>query len=306
MKLPSGAIAAAPARLSVIPANRRATKVLTEKGLPANIDAEKLIIGSALLDGRRFGGIAAVLKQDHFALEKHRRIFVRMSEIHARGDEIDRVTLANELQRYGELESVNSLSYLITLDDGLPQLPHLDGYIRIICEKATLRRIAIVAQHLVTRALLAKEHPVDILKDAESQLAGLHAGATETGRIEDLPSVGALQEVINYIREPELPEGAIVALTRDSGFGKSTLATPWALDAIAAGRPVLILDRENPRGVVLDRMQRLGLTDGPLLRWVGGWIGQEVPGPDTDAVIGWVKACQVRPLLVIDSLVSCI
>ena len=36
--------------------------------------------------------------------------------------DIDRVTLANELMKQGQLQSVDGLSYLVSLDDGLPQL----------------------------------------------------------------------------------------------------------------------------------------------------------------------------------------
>ena len=280
------------------------TGILLRRGLPANLDAERFLLGSVLLDGRRFADVAVALATDDFALEKHRRIFTRMGDLHRRDEVIDRVTLANELMRFGELESVDGLSYLVSLDDGLPQVAHLDSYVRIVQQKATLRRIAIGAQHLLTRALLAEEDPADILKSGESLLAGLQTATTGSLRIEDLPAVGAVQEPVCYIREPELPEGAIIGLTGDSGSGKSTLATAWARDAIAAGRSVLVLDRENPRSVAQDRMLRLGLADGPQLRWAGGWNGDGAPGPDAAAVITWVRSCALKPLVIIDSLVA--
>ena len=100
----------------------------SEKGLPANIDAEKFILGSLLLDDSRFIEIAGILLEEDFALEKHRRIFKRMSELHDRGEKIDRVTVANELLRRNELESIDGLSYLVSLDvaDGLPHIANLD------------------------------------------------------------------------------------------------------------------------------------------------------------------------------------
>ena len=116
-----------------------------QKGLPANIDAERFILGSILLDDSRFIDTAGVLSNDDFALEKHRRIFVRMSEIHERNEKIDRVTVANELLRYNELESVDGLSYLVSLDDGLPQISNLDSYIKIVKDKAMLRRNSVSA-----------------------------------------------------------------------------------------------------------------------------------------------------------------
>ncbi len=55
-------------------------------------DAERFILGSVLLDHTRFIEIAGVLNNDDFALEKHRRIFTRMNDLHARDEKIDRVT----------------------------------------------------------------------------------------------------------------------------------------------------------------------------------------------------------------------
>jgi GTPase SAR1 family protein len=132
---------------------------------------------------------------------------------------------------------------------------------------------------------------------------GEPAAGTSAVRIAELPPVGVSQEPILYIREPELPLSAIVGLTGDSGSGKSTLATAWIRDAIAQDIPVLVLDRENPRPVALDRMNRLGLADSPLLRWYGGWNG-EIPAPASREVLEWVRSCDTKPLIIIDSLIA--
>ncbi len=217
------------------------------RGLPANLDAERFVLGSILLDDSRFLEVAESIRRDDFMLEKHRRIFARMMELHERGEHIDRVTIANELLRYNELESVDGLSYLISLDDGLPRISNLGSYFAIIREKGVLRRIAFTAQYAMNRALAAEDDPAAILADLSEQAEELGSGLSRrAGLIEDLPAVGEAQADIRYLIEPELPEGAVVALTGDSGSGKSTLATAWARDVIATGRPVLILDRESP------------------------------------------------------------
>ena len=72
-------------------ASATAEKIALEKGLPANTDAERFILGSVLLNDARFVEIAGILNPDDFALEKHRRIFVRMTELHERGEKIEAV-----------------------------------------------------------------------------------------------------------------------------------------------------------------------------------------------------------------------
>ena len=106
-----------------------ATDIALERGLPANIDAEKFVLGAILLDDSNFVQVAGLLDADDFSLEKHRRIFLRMHDLSERGERIDRVTVANELMKQNQLESVDGLSYLVSLDDGLPQIFALDSYV---------------------------------------------------------------------------------------------------------------------------------------------------------------------------------
>ncbi len=108
--------------------------------LPANIDAERLVLGAILLNDDRYPDVAGLLAQEDFSIEKHRRIFARMKDLYDCGEHIDRVTLPEELQRQGQLESVDGLSYLVSLDEGLPEFPNLDSYIRIVKEKALFTR----------------------------------------------------------------------------------------------------------------------------------------------------------------------
>ena len=43
--------------------------------------------------------------------------------------------------KQGQLESVDGLGYLVSLDDGLPEIANLESYIRIVKDKATLRKL---------------------------------------------------------------------------------------------------------------------------------------------------------------------
>jgi replicative DNA helicase len=152
-----------------------------EKGLPTNVDAERFVLGSILLDDTLYVEAAGTLEADDFSLEKHRRIFKRMGELQERGEKIDRITVANELLKLNELEACDGLSYLVELDDGLPQIPNLDSYIRIVKDKAVLRRIVFAAQHMMNRALAGEEEPDEILAGAEETLLKLGEARMKSG-----------------------------------------------------------------------------------------------------------------------------
>jgi replicative DNA helicase len=151
-----------------------ATRDITfERGLPANADAEQLVLGAIMLDDSSFVIIGAILEPNDFSLEKHKRIFNAMLALNEQGERIDRVTVANELMRRGHLESVDGISYLVSLDNGLPQIYNLESYARIVKEKSLLRRIIISSQAIIERAMLDQEDPTVILGDAEESLLKL-------------------------------------------------------------------------------------------------------------------------------------
>ena len=153
----------------------------TEKGLPTNVDAERFVLGSILLDDTLYVQAAGTLEAGDFSLEKHRRIFARMGEIQDRGERIDRINVANELMKFNELEACDGLTYLVSLDDGLPQIPNLDSYIRIVKDKAVLRRIVFASQHMMNRALLGEDEPGEILAGAEETLLKLGDSQVKSG-----------------------------------------------------------------------------------------------------------------------------
>jgi replicative DNA helicase len=138
-----------------------------DRPLPDNLDAERFVLGAIMSSDTAFLQVAGTLTPDDFSLEKHKRIFLRMGDLHERGEKIDRVTLANELMKQGQLQSVDGLSYLVSLDDGLPQLYNLDSYVSIVKEKALLRRIIAVSQDTINRCFASEEDPKQILGAVE-------------------------------------------------------------------------------------------------------------------------------------------
>ena len=144
-----------------------------EKGLPANLDAERFVLGSILLNQDAYFQVAGTIEPEDFSLEKHRRIFARMKDLYDRGERIDRLTVADALMKMGQLESVDGLSYIVTLDDGLPHIANLESYVRIVRDKSTLRRLIFSAQKIIDRCLIGEEEPDEILAGAEETLVKL-------------------------------------------------------------------------------------------------------------------------------------
>ena len=294
----------------IAPAPRGVDPLMT--GLPANEEIEKLILASILLDDKRLATLPE-LGVDDFSCETHRRIFRRMSDMFRSGEAIDRFTLANELLRLGELESVGGLSYLASLDNCMPQLPKLDRYLLILREKADLRRLILAMEKTRSECLLGISPARELLEAHALQLETIRfaspAGGQLIRRVEDLQSIFACRAFTEYLIEPELPIKAVVCLAGNSESGKTTLACAWARDVFRRGHGVLILDRDkNPPDRIRERLERLGImTDDGLLRiWHGEQAGP-VPQPNDPIVVDWVRRTVAEtgkaPLIIIDSLI---
>jgi len=160
------------------------------------------VLGSILLDDSFYIQAAGSLEPEDFSLEKHRRIFKRMSDLHERSEKIDRITVANELMKANELEACDGLSYLVSLDDGLPQLPNVDSYIRIVKDKAVLRRIILASQHMINRCLLDAEEPDEILAGAEETLLKLGEARVKSGLLNPEQILRDYEGGINAFLDP--------------------------------------------------------------------------------------------------------
>src|SRR3974390_983178 len=141
-----------------------------DAGLPANIDAEKTILGAILLDNNAHAEAAEKLGADDFSLDSHQRIYVRMSELLGEQRPVDIVTLANELARYKEIEAVGGVAYLASLTEGLPRRPVIEEYVKIVKDKSLLRRLMGICSAAIARAADQSETALEVLGSAETAL----------------------------------------------------------------------------------------------------------------------------------------
>jgi len=245
-----------------------------DKGLPTNVDAERFVLGSILLDDALYIQAAGTLEADDFSLEKHRRIFRRMGELQERGERIDRVTVANELMKFNELEACDGLSYLVSLDDGLPHIPNLDSYIRIVKDKAILRRIIFASQNMQTRCLLGEEEPDEILAGAEETLLKLGDARAKNGLVNAAQILDAYDGGINAFLDPSkrvtgistgftkldeftsgLHRGDLFILAGRPSMGKTALALSIARHvALRLQQTVAVFSLEMSKESLLNRL----------------------------------------------------
>ena len=250
------------------------TGSVLDKGLPSNLEAERFVLGSILINDEWYIQAAGDLDADDFSEDRHRRIFKRMGDLSERSEKIDRVTLANELMRHGELEAVGGLSYLVSLDDGLPQIFNLESYIRIVKDKATLRRIIFASNALMKRCLTGEEEPEAILAAAEETLLKLGEARAKSGLSSPREIIEGYEGGVNAFLDPSkrikgistgflkldemtggLHGGELFILAARPSMGKTALALNMAQHvAHKAEKTVAIFSLEMSRESLLTRM----------------------------------------------------
>lgn len=153
-----------------------------DQGLPANIDAERTLLGAVLLDNTAWEEIRQSLKPVDFSLDSHRRIALRMRDLFRSDHAVDIVTLANELARNKEIESIGGVAYLASLTEGLPRHPVIDEYIRIVKDKSVLRQLMLVCSETIARAADQGESGLEVTAELMSQLEKLTTPSQSTNK----------------------------------------------------------------------------------------------------------------------------
>ena len=245
-----------------------------DAGLPANVDAEKTILGAILLDNAAHAEAAEHIKPDDFSLDSHRRIFLRMGELIDSGRAVDIVTLSNELSRYKEVESVGGVAYLASLTEGLPRRPVIEDYIRIVKDKSLLRRLMGICSSAIAKAADQSQEAISVLDETEAQLlevsdSGLTLGLQPIDAIVR-DSFGSIDNLYKQARDVTglatgftdfdrmtsgLQKGELIIIAARPSMGKTALAINIAENAaIRYHATVAIFSLEMSKESLLRRM----------------------------------------------------
>ena len=245
-----------------------------DAGLPANIDAEKTILGAILLDNSFHSEAAEKLEADDFSLDSHKRIFQRMSDLMNEQRAVDIVTLSHELSRYKEVESVGGVAYLASLTEGLPLRPVIEDYVRIVKDKSLLRRLMLICSAAIARAADQSETALEVIGAAETALLevsekGVSGGLVALDRIV-ADSFGSIDNLYNNSRAVTgletdftkldentsgLQKGELIIIAARPSMGKTAFAINIAQNAAVNHNAIVaVFSLEMSKESLLRRM----------------------------------------------------
>lgn len=143
---------------------------MAEKVMPHSVEAEQSVLCSMFINKTALNTGLEILTDDIFYVDAHAKIFNVMHDLHEKGTEVDLTTVTAELDNRQILDSVGGVEYLAELADLLPTAANIGEYIRIINEKAVLRRLIDTATNIVTESYKPTENLNEILDEAEKNI----------------------------------------------------------------------------------------------------------------------------------------
>ena len=280
---------------SSVPAPRDPYK---ERRPPWSEEAEQAVLGAMLLDADAAMRAAEHVDDTMFYREGHRRLFRAMFAITERGGAVDPLTLADELDRRGELEASGGREYLAFLLDAVPTVANVEYHARIVKEKALLRRLIEVSTEIVGEAFEGRTMASDLLDIAESRIFSLGQSKERSGfsRIKELlwPAMEKLELLaqressitgvpsgfhdLDHLTSGFQPSDLVIVAARPS-MGKTAFTLNIAQHAaITAKTGVAFFSLEMSKESLVQRMLASeALIDAQSLRKGGRALDESMP-----------------------------
>jgi replicative DNA helicase len=137
---------------------------------PWSNDAEQAVLAAMLLDQDAALKAAELLDDTMFYKEAHRILFRAMVTLTEKSDVIDPVTLREELARRGDLDRVGGMEYIAALVDVVPTAANVEYHVRIVRDKAVLRRLVEAATEIIQDVYAIHGDSSEVLDNAEHRI----------------------------------------------------------------------------------------------------------------------------------------
>jgi len=240
---------------------------------PQDIEAEVATLGSMLIEGEAAGIVLEQLEAEDFYRSAHQEIFRAVRDIYVADRQADVILLRDHLSGKGTLEKVGGTEYIHSLAAAVPSAANVEGYAKIVKEKALARGLISAATSILRDAEGASDI-ADLLDSAEQRIYGI-ASERNTSDVVDLmalldeefpnlekraKSPGLVTGVPTDITRLDhitggLQKSDLVILAARPSVGKTALALNWVLHAACEEKmPVVLFSLEMSKQQVALRL----------------------------------------------------
>lgn len=244
------------------------------KNVPANLEAERAVLGALMIDPDAIIKVANFLRPEDFYRERHGWIYDAMLVLNERHEPLDFVTLVDELERRGQLEEIGGPAYLTDLIAGTPTAIYVDHYARIVERTAILRRLISAAGKIAEIAYDESQDVDDVVDRAEQIIFGVSESRIHRDLVPIRAIMPGVVERIDFLTRNRdtlmgvptgftmldkllggLQKSDLLIMAARPGMGKSSLALSIALNAAKRfGARVAIFSLEMSNEQLVQRL----------------------------------------------------
>jgi replicative DNA helicase len=210
------------------------TDLQKDQVLPYNLLAERLVLGSILINPEAIRIVSQHLTIETFYLTEHQLLYKSALLLYGQGKSVDYINLTTYLQDQGLTSHLKDLAIIADFINQVVSIGHLEDYIALIYEKFLRRSLIELGNEIVNSAYLTQFPIENLFLNIEKKLFFL----AEKQKIQNFSSTAEilnqiLTEIKNRLKATEIP-GLISAFydldAITQGFQNSELI-------IVAGRP---------------------------------------------------------------------
>jgi DnaB-like helicase N terminal domain/AAA domain len=213
---------------------------------PHSIEAEQSVLGALLLQPSALESISETVNEADFYRHEHRTIFATIAGQVSASQEVDVITVFEQLQAAGKALDCGGLVYLNELACCVPSAANIGRYAKIVRERSILRRLIAVSDNIATAAFNPQGKPLaELLADAQAAVEATTSAAAALGReraprprILDLSALSSTRAPERHWPVPGWLGFDPTLFAAAGGVGKTLLAQQMAT-AMAIGRPFI-------------------------------------------------------------------
>ena len=246
---------------------------MKEKIIPHSIEAEQAVLGSMFLTKYALQKSIEGLNENLFYLDSHSKIFSVIRDLAEANKPIDIMTVSEELKKKKWLNSIGGIEYLTEVARSVPTSANIDEYIRIVEEKAILRRLIDEGTAIVTEAYNSINNINEILDTAETKIFNVvkTRKGTEFRSIQDVlfKTQADLEKMsknkneitgiaTGFYKLDKITSGLhpneLIILAARPGMGKTAFALNLATNMAMNGKTVALFNMEMSAEQLVSRM----------------------------------------------------
>lgn len=255
---------------------------------PQSLEAEQSVLGALMLSDEAWDQAAEVVTAEDFYRKDHRLIFKAIKILADESQPRDALTVAETLNRLGELEEAGGHAYLGEIVKNTASAANVKAYAEIVRERSILRQLIRASYEISDSAYQPQGATSDqILDEAERKIFAI-AEQQEKGngpqalapllvkvmdRVEELfSSNDALTGLSTGLKDLDkqtsgLQKGDLVIVAARPSMGKTTFAMNLVENVVMNNKTALVFSMEMPADSIVMRMiSSLGRIDQTRVR----------------------------------------